>query len=417
MRALIAFDKFKDALTARQACDAAARALRGLHPDWQLDLCPLADGGDGFLDVLTLAARGRKINFPVMGPRGGTIEAPVGLVPVGNIPAEALSLLGLAPGSAAAGRGQAGAGREPPTGKSTVAVVEMAAASGLALLPPELRDPWKATSFGTGQLIRAAAEMGAEAVLLGVGGSATHDLGFGALAAMGLEFRTGDGSKLKPPLPAQWADLESIEGGVFPSIPPICIACDVSNPLLGPRGAAAVYAPQKGLAAADFDRLEAATARTAARLCSMEPSPRSVPGFFDWTERGPATPGAGAAGGLAFGLMVAAGARPVPGFAIVSAWLDFDRRLAAADLVITGEGRFDESSSDGKGPGAVVALGRKLGKPVHVFAGSISGTRAGEPGLHGITPPGMPLAEALSNAAANLAACIREALRNERGLR
>jgi glycerate kinase len=115
--------------------------------------------------------------------------------------------------------------------------------------------------------------------------------------------------------------------------------------------------------------------------------------------------------------MVAAGARPVPGFAIVSAWLDFDRRLAAADLVITGEGRFDESSSDGKGPGAVVALGRKLGKPVHVFAGSISGTRAGEPGLHGITPPGMPLAEALSNAAANLAACIREALRNERGLR
>ncbi len=397
MRALIAFDKFKDALTARQACDAAARALRRSHPDWLLDLCPLADGGDGFLDVLSLAAGGRNILFPVMGPRGGTVEAPVGMVPIRNIPSGALSLLGLAP-------------ELDPAGKSTVAVIEMAAASGLALLPPGLRDPWHATSYGTGQLIRAAAEMGADAILLGIGGSATHDLGLGALAALGLEFRTRDGRRLKPPLPAQWEELEAIEGEVFPSIPPIRIACDVANPLLGPNGAAAVYAPQKGLAPADFNRLEIATARAAVRLCTMEENPRFVSESFNWTELGPATPGAGAAGGIAFGLMVAAGARLVPGFALVSAWLDFDRRLAAADIVITGEGRFDESSSQGKGPGAIVGLARSLGKPVHVFAGQISGARQNEPGLHAITPPDMPLAEALPGTAANLAASIRSAL-------
>jgi glycerate kinase len=402
MRALIAFDKFKDALSARQACDAAARAIRGLHPDWQLDLCPLADGGDGFLDVLTHAARGQKTNFPVMGPRGGRIEAPVGLVPFGNIPPEALSLLGLAPVFSPGGAVQG-----PLGGKATVAVIEMAAASGLALLPPELRDPWQATSYGTGQLIRAAAELGAAAVILGVGGSATHDLGFGALAAMGLEFRAADGRKLKPPLPAQWAELGSIEGEVFPSIPPIRIACDVSNPLLGPRGAAAVYAPQKGLRDSDFQRMEAATAQAAARLLGHHPAPPSDPGP---NGMGPETPGAGAAGGIAFGLMVAAGARLVPGFALVSAWLDFDRRLAAADLVITGEGRFDESSSEGKGPGAVVALARRRGKPVHVFAGQISGARENEPGMHAITPPDVPLQEALPKAAANLAACIRSSL-------
>ncbi len=397
MRVLIAFDKFKDALSARQACDAAARAMRRAHPDWLLDLCPLADGGDGFLDVLALAAGGRKIDFPVMGPRGGTVQAPVGMVPVGNIPPGALSLLGLEP-------------KLDPAGKSTVAVVEMAAASGLALLAPESRDPWRATSYGTGQLIRAAAEMGASAVLLGVGGSATHDLGFGALAALGLEFTTADGRKLKPPLPSQWAELERIEGELFPSIPQIRIACDVSNPLLGANGAAAVYGPQKGLAPADLNRMDDATALAAAQLCRMEANPRFISESFDWTEMGPATPGAGAAGGIAFGLMAAAGARLVPGFALVSAWLGFERRLAAADLVITGEGSFDESSSQGKGPGAVVGLARRLGKPVHVFAGRISGAGKNEPGLHAISPPEMPLAEALPRTAANLAASIRGAL-------
>ena len=277
MRALIAFDKFKDALSARQACDAAARALRRAHPDWLLDLCPLADGGDGFLDVLVLAAAARKIEFPVMGPRGGTVQAAVGMVPVGNIPSGALSLLGLEP-------------KIDPAAKSTLAVVEMAAASGLALLPPELRDPWQATSYGTGQLIRAAAEMDASAVLLGVGGSATHDLGFGALAALGLEFRTADGRKLRPPLPFQWAELERIDGELFPSIPQIRIACDVSNPLLGPNGRRRLRAGE-GPGGCRFQPHGKRDRAGAARLCRMEANPRFISETFDSTEMGPRPPG------------------------------------------------------------------------------------------------------------------------------
>ena len=384
MRVLIAFDKFKDALGARQACDAAARALRSRHPDWQLDPCPLSDGGDGFLDVLAGATGCRKALFPVTGPRGGTVEAPVGLVPFGKVPAAAMRMLDL-----------------PERDQGTLAIVEMASASGLALLPPELRDPWQATSHGTGQLIRAAAELGATAVLLGVGGSATHDLGFGALCALGLEFRTDEGRMLRPPFPAQWPQIGRIEGEVFASIPPIRIACDVSNPLLGPRGTAAVYGPQKGLAPGDLERLEAATSQAANRLLAHCGKPAGTA----------SVPGSGAAGGIAFGLMAAAGARLVPGFALVSAWLDIGSRIAAADLVLTGEGRFDASSGEGKGPGAVVALALSLGKPVHVFAGRMDGPPEKDGGarLHPITPPETPEPEALRRTAANLAAAIQRA--------
>jgi glycerate kinase len=377
MRLLIAFDKFKDSLTALQACEIAARALRARHPDWELDLCPLADGGDGFVEILTWAAGGRCEYFPVTGPRGGQVEAPVGLVPAAKIPPAARALLGLG----------------APDG--TVAVVEMARASGLALLATADRDPWQATSYGTGQLIRLAAELGASLVLLGVGGSATHDLGLGALAALGLEFRTAAGRRLRLPVPALWPELARIEGEMFSALPPIRIACDVSNPLLGTHGAAAVFGRQKGLQPGDADRLEAESARVAAQLCAHSGQPAALA----------ATPGAGAAGGIAFGLMAAARARLLPGFALVAAWLDLEARIAAADAVVTGEGRFDESSLGGKGPGAIAARARALGKPVHVFAGQVQGT-AGGAALHAITPEGVPLDQALRQAPAYLAAAI-----------
>ena len=395
MRVLIAFDKFKDSLTAREACETAARALRARHPDWQLDLCPLADGGDGFVDLLCHSAGGAVQKFPVEGPRGGLIEAGIGLVPLTKIPKAARELLRLDPIPPMADRvGPAAQKSRPaPAGaETTVAIVEMAAASGLALLPPQARDPWRASSYGTGQLIRAASELGAGAVLLGIGGSATHDLGLGALSALGFEFRGADGAKIRPPVPAQWPRLARIEGALYPSIPPIRIACDVSNPLLGPRGAAAVYAPQKGLGPADFERLEAATAGMAARLIAAS---GAAP---DLAKR----PGAGAAGGISFGLMAAAGALLLPGFELVSAWLNLEARVASADLVVTGEGRFDESSSEGKGPGAVAAQARRLGRPAHVFAGEIRGKSAVH--LHAITPAGTPLPRALREARANLAA-------------
>ena len=255
MRVLLAFDKFKDSLTARQACDLAALVLRNRHRDWSLDFCPLADGGEGFAEILTSAAGGQMTRLPVAGPRGNSIEAAFGLVSLGQIPPAARTLLALdssthAPSpSPLAPRPSPAA---PLASDARVAVIEMAAASGLALLPPESRDPWQTTTHGTGELIRAAAAAGAAGVLLGVGGSATNDLGLGALGALGLEFRSARGENVQPPLPAHWAGIAQIAGAVPASIPPFRIACDVTNPLLGPHGAAAIYGPQKGLRAGDL---------------------------------------------------------------------------------------------------------------------------------------------------------------------
>jgi glycerate kinase len=383
MRVLVAFDKFKGSLSAPQACDSAARALRQLHPDWQLDLCPLTDGGDGFATILTNAVGGQHLPFKVAGPKGGWVDASLGLVAGHKISLKVRRLLQL-PESAPA---------------RPMAIIEMAAASGLHLLAPEEYDPWQTTSYGTGQLIRAAAEAGAGAILLGVGGSATNDLGLGALAALGVEFR-GSGGLIRPPVPASWERIARVDGEVFPAISPIRIACDVTNPLLGPRGAAAVYGPQKGLRADDLVRLERAMERMLRLLCAHCGQP---PNLAD-------TPGAGAAGGLPFGLMAAAHARLVPGFELVSAWLDLDARIAAADIVLTGEGRFDESSLSGKGPGAVAAAAANLGKNVHVFAGALT-EAVSPPGwhLHAIAPRDYAMEQARREAAQWLAQSVRTA--------
>lgn len=383
MRVLLAFDKFKDALTAPAACASAADALRARHPDWQLDLCPLADGGEGFAEILTRATGGELIARTVTGPRGAPTAVQFGLVSLTHVPAAARALLSI------------------PTARADtrIAIIEMAAASGLALLAAGARDPWQATAQGTGQLIRAAADLGAGAILLGVGGSATNELGLTALAELGLSFHDAAGTRIHPPIPAAWPRIAAIDGAVEPGLPPIRIACDVTNPLLGPRGAAAVYGPQKGLRAADHARLEAESARLARLLCAHTRQPLSL---LDVS-------GAGAAGGIAFGLMAATGAQLLPGFDLVSAWLDLETRLAAADIVITGEGRFDASSLEGKGPGAIAARALALGKPAHVFAGAV--LAAARPGLslHAITPPGTPLPEALRTAPQKLAASVDRA--------
>ncbi|MEX2044025.1 MAG: glycerate kinase [Opitutus sp.] len=391
MRVLLAFDKFKDSLTAREACDAAARALQDRHPDWTVDSCPLADGGEGFSGILTAAAGGRTIASSVTGPLGGIVQAPIGLVPLNQIPAAARAQL-LIPA-------QATASAEPDPGRppQTLAVIEMASASGLALLDSKERDPWKTSSFGTGELIRIATDLGVAGIVLGVGGSATSDLGLGALAALGLEFRTAGRELVNPPIPAHWHHVVEITGRIPSSLPPIRIACDVTNPLLGPKGAAAVYGPQKGLRPDDLARLDHECARLAMMLCHYSDKPDSLM----------EAPGTGAAGGISFGLMTAADARLLPGFELVSAWLDLEARLAAADLVLTGEGRFDDSSLSGKGPGAVAARALALGKPVHVFAGQAATTHppAGL-SVHAITPPGATLQSALQLARENLTTAI-----------
>lgn len=384
MRVLIAFDKFKDSLSATEACGLTAAALRETHADWTVDRCPLADGGEGFCEILTAAAGGQIIGSTVTDPLGDPVQASLGIVPLDRIPAAARAQLGFTP--------------NPRQKIPTIAVIEMATASGLALLEPGDRDPWQASTYGTGELIRTAADLDVSGILLGVGGSATSDLGLGALAALGLSFSGERGERIPDPIPARWREIRQIDGRVAPPVPPIRIACDVTNPLLGPRGAAAVYGPQKGLRATDLPRLDQESARLARLLCEHCQQPAAL------TER----PGAGAAGGISFGLMAAAGASLLPGYELVAAWLDVESRLAAADLVITGEGRFDDSSLSGKGPGAIATRGLSLGKPVHVFAGSAT-VQQPPPRLHvhAITPAGVPLEQALLQASTFLTRAVR----------
>lgn len=380
-RVLFAFDKFKDALTAQAAGQAAAASLTTLHPDWEIEHAPLADGGEGFAQILTDSAGGNVRHMRVCGPRGEPAYAGFGWVAVSAIPAAAKKRLRLP---------------SRLSDSAHVAIIEMAQASGLALLPAASRDPWQTTTRGTGELMRAAVEAGAVAIVLGVGGSATHDLGLGALSALGFECLTEGDLRVLPPIPSRWDTIQRITAPALDAFPPTYIACDVTNPLLGPRGAAAVYGPQKGLREADWSRLEARSERLARLLCDAS---RSSPSVMD-------TPGAGAAGGIAFGLMAGLGAQLLPGFELVSDWLDLDAKLERADIVITGEGRFDDSSLEGKGPGAVAARALALGKRVHVFAGQVTANARRDLFLHAITPTGTPLPQALRQAAENLTLCV-----------
>jgi glycerate kinase len=389
-RVLVAFDKFKDALPAQTAGEIVAKELQTLHPDWAIDTLALTDGGEGFAEILTQVVGGERVSCDVTGPRGTQVRAHYGLVPAGSVPAAAWAQFELS---------------DALPFHAKIAVIELASASGLALLGLDQRDPWQATTFGTGELIKHAAERGAAAIVLGVGGSATHDLGLGALAALGFEFQTESGNRVDPPVPARWQEITQISGRLRASFPPIFIACDVTNPLLGLRGAAAVYGAQKGLEPKDHGPLERESERLARLLCAHVAKPTALMN----------EPGTGAAGGISFGLMVAAGAKLLPGFDFVSAWLGLsDEKMRAADIVITGEGRFDASSLDGKGPGAIAARGIALGKNVHVFAGQVNAPA--QPGLelHAITPADTPLSQALREAPQNLAATVRRVFGQKR---
>jgi glycerate kinase len=290
-----------------------------------------------------------------------------------------------------------------------IAIVEMAAVNGLALVPPEQRDVWHASSYGTGELLLAARARGAGAVLLGVGGSATSDLGLGALCALGFVLEDGAGHPVFPPVPALWPRVARITGGALAGLPELRVACDVDNPLLGPNGAAAVYGPQKGLRASDVAALDAEARRMVALM-------RARLGFAAGLEN---SAGAGAAGGIAFGLMAALGARLVPGFALVADWLELDRRIERASWIITGEGRFDASSLAGKGPGAIASRARRAGRRCAIFAGAVDQRLQGTPGaaeqaweVVAVSPSGLSLEQALAESEQHLSRAIEHWLRS-----
>lgn len=384
MRVLVAIDKFKHALTAEQACAAAAQAVRDAAPDATVDECPLTDGGEGFAEILTRAVGGWTDEVKVRDPRGRTVSAPLGWVRKEQVPAPAWHDLGL-----------------PDVGpEARIAILGLASAGGLQLLEPELRDPWLTSSFGVGQLLAHAAQSGAAAVILGIGGSATHDLALGALSALGWGFYDSNGDPVVPPSPSAWSTIEEIVAPARPTLPALRIACDVQNPLLGPRGAAYVYAPQKGLRPGDEARLDLATEEMGHRLCAVARVSSELMSL----------PGMGAAGGFGFGLHLLTGAKLLPGAELVGSWLRLDERIRAADVVISGEGRFDAGSLEGKGPGLVVRRALAGGKAVKVFAGSVGITPPPGVRVHVITPEHLSLSEALARSGPNLQAAIRAAI-------
>jgi glycerate kinase len=372
VKVLVALDKFKDCLTASEACATVAQTILQLHSGWEVDICPLTDGGEGFCETLTLAAKGRLETARVLDAQFQEVCAQIGFVQKQNLPIEAIRLLRI------------------PECTVTLAILEMAQASGLQKLAPDHRDPWYASSCGTGQLLREIAMTEASLVLLGIGGSATNDLGLGALEALGAEYINANGESITRITPVQFTEVAKIDlqSNLLP-LPEIRIACDVDNPLLGPTGATATYGLQKGMLEGDFSILEQAVANAAHLLCESTGNNASTL----------ANAGAGAAGGIGIGLQLAYGAKFTPGFQLVAAWLQLGKRIREADLVLTGEGRMDESSLHGKGPWAIIQDAVSAGKPVQVYSGGFSekALEALPEGVQAqaITPENMPIEKAL----------------------
>lgn len=357
MRVLIAPDKFKGSLTAMEACEAIGRGWKAAWPETECCFAPIADGGEGFADSLRARLGGEWIEAPSHDALGRPIRA-----------------------------------RYAWISSERLAVLEMSEASGLWRIRPEERDPLLANTFGTGELIRHATAHGAQKIIIGLGGSATTDAGLGMAAALGYDLYTSDGDPLAPH-PGKFIALTRIGSLHRLELPPILAACDVQNPLLGPNGSAHIFGPQKGADPKTVAHLETAM-ETVADVVAQE---------FGQDFR--ATPSAGAAGGLGFGLMSFCGAEIRTGFEVVAEIIGLREKIAACDIVITGEGRIDGQTLEGKAPAGVARLARSMGKPVLAFAGSISSFGEASELFDAVLPitnAPMPLEEALESAAALL---------------
>ena len=338
MKVLIAPQGFKGGVSALVAARAIERGVRAAAPEAETVLVPVADGGDGTLNALVDGSGGQLFRSTVAGPLGRPLQAAWGVM-----------------------------------GDGQTAVVEMALASGLALLPPPLRNPRTTTTLGTGEIMREALDRGFTRIIVGLGGSATNDGGAGMASALGTRFLDAGGI----PLPAGGAALARLAridvSGLHPKLTEATVigATDVTNPLCGPAGASAIYGPQKGASPEVVEELDSAL-ENFARIVHRDLGQ-------DVAER----PGAGAAGGLGAGLMVFSGAELRPGIDMVCEVLGFDAQLEGADLVITGEGRADHSTIYNKAPVGVARRALALGVPTILLAGSL-GTGFEELYQHGI---------------------------------
>ncbi len=371
MKIVIAPNALKGSLSARAAAEAMARGVRRAAPQAKLLLLPVADGGDGLLEVLEDVLQVERLPLSVTGPL--------------NTPVEAGFLY------------------DP---SRCLAVIEMATAAGLALLTPDRYNPLNATSFGVGELVKAALDRGAARIILGIGGSATNDGGTGMARALGARFLDQAGNEL----PGDGASLAQINNIRLDGLDPrlgqvdIQVISDVDNPLLGEHGAARVFAPQKGASPEQVIQLEAGLAQLADVI--EQDLGRDVREH----------PGAGAAGGLGAGLIAFLQAELTPGAELVLELLELKQALAGADLVLTAEGRLDEQTRHGKAPAAVATRARALGIPCLALAGSLGpGSETllatGIDASFSLCPGPVNLEQAMQDAGQYLAAATEQVLR------
>jgi glycerate kinase len=351
VRILIAPDKFKGTMNAREVAQNIAKGLLDVLPDAEIEIVPMADGGEGTAEAICEARGCSWLECKAHDPLGREIDARYGWID-----------------------------------KQKLAVMEMSEAAGMRRLSRRERDPVRATTFGVGEMILDATKRGADAIIVGLGGSATNDGGFGMARALGFrfEFEYEHDHEHEQVRVTDLLKLKKIEKPRRLELPKIMAAVDVKNPLLGKNGATQVFGLQKGASKSDLENLERALMRLADIVATE----------FGFNYRNQA--GAGAAGGLGFGLLSFCGATIRPGFVVVAEAVGLEQKMKDADLVITGEGSLDRQTLEGKTPAGVARLARKLGKPVFAIVGRASEDRELREVFEGIyqnARPGMSLQE------------------------
>ena len=326
MRIIVAPDSFKGSISAVGTANAMEKGIQAVFPDAEVIKVPIADGGEGTVEALVSATNGQMMYQSVVGPLGEKVEACWGIL-----------------------------------GDGETAVIEMAAASGLPLVPTDKRDPRFTTTYGTGELIKAALDKGLGKIIIGIGGSGTNDGGCGMAQALGASFVNADGQELPygggPLAQLDRIDLSNLDGRLAHTR--IMVACDVDNPLCGPKGATAVYGPQKGATPELVLELDAALKNFASK--AQKATGKDVAEY----------PGAGAAGGLGAGMLFFTTAQLRPGVEIVLETTGFESLVKTAQLVITGEGRTDFQTAFGKAPVGVAKLAKKYNVPTVCIAGGL----------------------------------------------
>jgi glycerate kinase len=328
MKVVIAPDSFKDSLDAAGVARAIASGLANVWPQAELIECPMADGGEGTLEAIVAASHGELRRQVVRGPLGASVEATWGWLP-----------------------------------QSRTAVIEMAQASGIQLVPSAQRDACRSSTWGTGELIAAALASGAKRIVLAIGGSATNDGGSGMLRALGLRLLDANGQPLAEGglALAQLARIDASDLDPRLAEVQVEVAADVDNPLCGPNGASAIFGPQKGASPEQVQALDQALGHFADHCAQLLGK--------DVRDQ----PGSGAAGGMGFAAKAFMGAQFRPGVEVVAELAGLDALVQGADLVITGEGRFDAQTLRGKTPMGVARVAKRHGVPVVVLAGTLGG--------------------------------------------